>query len=68
MEYDIKGKTAIVTGSTRGLGLAIVEKLVSEDYDIRTDDLKANEILQKIRQLSEKDKTIVNNIIDSFKK
>lgn len=45
-----------------------IEKLVSEDYDIRTDDFKANEILQKIRQLSEKDKTIVNNIIDSFKK
>ena len=44
-----------------------IEKLVSEDYDIYTDDLKSNEILQKYRQLSDKEKTIVNNVIDSLK-
>ena len=34
MEYDIKGKTAIVTGSTIGLGLAILEKLVDEGCNV----------------------------------
>lgn len=44
-----------------------IEKLVSEDYDIYTDDLKTNEVLEKYRQLSEKEKVIVNNVIDSLK-
>ena len=34
MEYDIKGKTAIVTGSATGLGKAIVEKLVEEGVNV----------------------------------
>lgn len=34
MEYNIKGKTAIVTGSASGLGLAIVEKLVQEGVNV----------------------------------
>lgn len=44
-----------------------IEKLVSEDYDIYTDDLKTNEVLEKYRQLSEKEKVIVNSVIDSLK-
>lgn len=44
-----------------------IEKLVSEDYDIYTDDFKTNEVLEKYRQLSEKEKVIVNNVIDSLK-
>ena len=34
MEYNTKGKTAIVTGSAAGLGLAIVEKLVEEGVNV----------------------------------
>ena len=34
MEYNIKGKTAIVTGSAAGLGLAVVEKLVEEGVNV----------------------------------
>ena len=34
MEYDIRGKTAIVTGSAAGLGAAIVEKLVEEGVNV----------------------------------
>lgn len=34
MEYNIKGKTAIVTGSATGLGKAIVEKLVDEGANV----------------------------------
>lgn len=34
MEYDIKGKIAIVTGSATGLGKAIVEKLVEEGVNV----------------------------------
>lgn len=48
MEYDIKGKTAIVTGSATGLGKAIVEKLVEEGVNVvvsssrKHDDTDAN--------------------------
>jgi len=34
MQYDLKGKTAIVTGSTKGIGLAVVEKLVDEGANV----------------------------------
>lgn len=34
MEYNIKGKTAIVTGSATGLGKAIIEKLVEEGVNV----------------------------------
>ena len=39
MEYDIKGKTAIVTGSGSGLGAAIIEKLVNEKVNVVISDL-----------------------------
>lgn len=34
MEYNIKGKSAIITGSAGGLGLAIAEKLVKEGVNV----------------------------------
>ncbi len=34
MEYGLKGKTAIVTGGTRGLGLAVAEKLIDEGANV----------------------------------
>lgn len=43
MEYNIKGKTAIVTGSASGLGLAIVEKLVQEGVNVVVTGYKKHE-------------------------
>lgn len=54
MEYDIRGKTAIVTGSATGLGKAIVEKLVEEGTNVvvtssrKHDDTDSN--IERYRQ------------------
>ena len=51
--YNIKGKTAIVTGSASGLGAAIVEKLADEGVNVivssshKHDD--TDEVLDKLR-------------------
>ena len=58
MEYDIRGKTAIVTGSAAGLGLAICEKLVSEGVNVVMSGIRrhedTDEILQRYRCLGVK--------------
>ena len=42
--YDLSGKTALVTGSTRGIGKAIALKFASEGADIAFTDLVIDEI------------------------
>ena len=43
MNYDLQGKTAIVTGSCAGLGAAIVEKLVDEGVNVVISGTKKHE-------------------------
>jgi len=47
MEYDIKGKTAIVTGSAAGLGAAIVEKLVEEGVNVVMSGIRRHDDTQE---------------------
>lgn len=56
MEYNIKGKTAIVTGSASGLGLAIVEKLVQEDVNVVVTGYKKHEDTDE--RISQYNKTV----------
>ena len=44
-----------------------IERLVSEDFNIITKDNTCNEVLLKFKELSDKDKKIVANLIDSLK-
>lgn len=56
MEYNIKGKTAIVTGSASGLGLAIVEKLVQEGVNVVVTGYKKHEDTDE--RISQYNKTV----------
>lgn len=47
MEYDIRGKTAIVTGSAAGLGAAIVEKLVEEGVNVVMSGIRRHDDTQE---------------------
>lgn len=47
MQYDIKGKTAIVTGSATGLGKAIIEKLVDEGVNVVVSSSREHDDTQK---------------------
>lgn len=46
MDYDIRGKTAIITGGGGGLGAAIAEKLMGEGCNVAVADIRRNEKIE----------------------
>jgi NAD(P)-dependent dehydrogenase (short-subunit alcohol dehydrogenase family) len=50
---EIKGKSAIVTGSTKGIGRAIAEALVREGMNVCISARDADEIKQEVDELSD---------------
>ncbi len=55
MDYQIKGKTAIVTGGGGGLGAEIVRELMAEGVNVAIADVKTDEKVEKwISDLNEK--------------
>jgi 3-oxoacyl-[acyl-carrier protein] reductase len=50
---NLNGKSAIVTGSTKGIGRAIAEALVREGMNVCISARKADEVEQAVRELSE---------------
>jgi NAD(P)-dependent dehydrogenase (short-subunit alcohol dehydrogenase family) len=51
MPTDLKGKTAIVTGAARGLGLVIAEDLAREGMRVAGIDIKGEEVCQAMTDM-----------------
>jgi len=50
---ELKGKSAIVTGSTKGIGRAIAESLVREGLNVCVSARSENEVQRAVQELSE---------------
>ena len=64
MELGLAGKKALVTGSTKGIGRAIVESLLNEGAEVAICARNAEEVEQAIEELSEKGK-IIGSAVDA---
>jgi NAD(P)-dependent dehydrogenase (short-subunit alcohol dehydrogenase family) len=53
-EVDLKGKTAIVTGAARGLGLLIANDLAREGMKVAGVDVNANELSLGMKEIGKK--------------
>ena len=63
MELGLAGKKALVTGSTKGIGRAIVESLLEEGAEVAICARSADDVGQAIEELSEKGKVIGLSLI-----
>jgi len=64
MNLGLKGKKAIVTGSTRGIGRAIVECLVGEDVDVAICARNEAEVKATVTALTAKGATVIGQAVD----
>ena len=53
MDLGLKGKKALITGGTRGIGRAIAERLASEGSDVAICDRNADEVAETVATLEE---------------
>jgi 3-oxoacyl-[acyl-carrier protein] reductase len=58
MDLGLKGKKALVTGSTKGLGRAIVETLLDEGASVAICARNADEVAAAVAELSKKGKVV----------
>ena len=64
MELGLSGKKALVTGSTKGIGRAIVESLMSEGAEVAICARNAEEVEKAIEDLSGKGR-IIGSAVDA---
>ena len=64
MDLGLKGKRAIVTGGTRGIGRAIVELLVSEGCDVGLCARDPKQVDEAVAALSKSGRKIVGGAVD----
>lgn len=64
MDLGLKGKKAIVTGATRGIGRAIVDRLAEEGVDIALCARNAEEVDSTISALTAKGVKAIGNVVD----
>ena len=64
MELGLAGKKALVTGSTKGIGRAIVESLLDEGVDVAICARNPEEVDKTIEDLSGKGR-IIGSAVDA---
>jgi NAD(P)-dependent dehydrogenase (short-subunit alcohol dehydrogenase family) len=64
MDLGLKGKKAIVTGSTRGIGRRIVETLLAEGCDVAIGARKAAEVEEALGELAGRPGRVVGAALD----
>jgi len=64
MNLELKGKKALVTGSTRGIGRAIVECLADEGVDVAICSRNAEDVRKTIAALEVKGITAIGQAVD----
>ena len=64
MELGLSGKKALITGSTKGIGRAIVESLMSEGVEVAICARNAEEVEKAIEDLSGKGR-IIGSAVDA---
>jgi 3-oxoacyl-[acyl-carrier protein] reductase len=68
MELFLKGKIALVTGGTSGIGLAIVETLAAEGVKVAFCARNAEQVAQTEKRLNEKGYNTIGTSLDVTKK
>jgi len=64
MDLELKGRKAIVTGSTRGIGLRIARLLADEGCDVGICSRTESAVLKTIAELQKKSVTVVGDAVD----
>ena len=64
MQLGLKGKKAIVTGASRGIGRAIAELLASEGCDLAICSRNQSQLDEAIKSLSSKGVKAIGSTVD----
>lgn len=64
MDLQLKGKKAIVTGATRGIGRALAETLATEGADVAICARNNDEIQDAVASLSARGVKAVGGVVD----
>lgn len=64
MDLGLKGKKAIVTGGTRGIGRAIAETLVAEGADVAICARNADQVAEAVAALKKSGTNVIGAVVD----
>tara|TARA_R110000824_G_scaffold118960_17_gene272468 strand:+ start:6882 stop:7652 length:771 start_codon:yes stop_codon:yes gene_type:complete len=64
MDLGLKGKKAIITGATRGIGRAIAETLVAEGADVAICARNADQVAEAVAALKKSGTNVIGNVVD----